>query len=127
MNVPENVAAGIRKTNDLFESELVAKQNVQAIDQIYTSNARILPPGAEMIGGRDQVKAFWKEAISGLGMQSVKLTTVDMEQLGDGVLEIGRADLSVTGGQTLAIKYVVLWKQEGGSWKIHVDIWNPNQ
>jgi len=127
MTVPENVAAAIRKTNDLFESELIAKQNIQAIDQIYTMNGRVLPPGAEMIGGREQIKEFWKQAISGLGMQSVKLTTVDAEQLGDGVMEIGRADLSVTGGQTLAIKYVVLWKQEAGSWKIHVDIWNPNQ
>ena len=127
MNVPENVAAGIRKTNDLFESELVAKQNAESIDQIYTMNARVLPPGAEMIGGREQVKAFWKQAIPGLGLRSVKLITVEMEQLGDGVLEIGRADLSLMGGQALTIKYVVLWKQEAGSWKIQVDIWNPNQ
>ena len=127
MNVPENVAAAIRQANEMFASELIGKQNIQAIDQLYTSNARVLPPGAEMIAGREQIKAFWQQAIQGLGMQSVKLTTVDLELLGDGVVEIGRGDLALTGGQTLALKYVVLWKQEAGRWKLHVDIWNPNQ
>jgi len=127
MNVPENVATAIHQANELFASELIAKRNIQAIDQIYTSNARVLPPGAEMIAGREQIKAFWKQAIEAFGMQSVKLTTVDLEPLGDGVVEIGRGDLGLAGGQTLALKYVVQWKQEAGRWKIHTDIWNPNQ
>ena len=127
MSVPENVAAGIRQSNELFESELVGKRNIQAIDQIYTKNARVLPPGAEMVTGRESAKGFWQAAIQGLGMKSVKLTTIDLEQVGDGVLEIGRADLSLEGGQTVVIKYVVQWKQEDGRWKIHTDIWNPNQ
>ncbi|MGH9786529.1 MAG: DUF4440 domain-containing protein, partial [Terriglobia bacterium] len=62
-----------------------------------------------------------------LGLKSVKLTTVDAESLGDSVVEIGRADLGLSGGQTLTVKYVVVWKQEAGQWKWHVDIWNPNQ
>jgi len=127
MKVPETVLTAMRQTNELFNSEVVAKRNISGLDQVYTGNARILPPGAEMIVGRDQIKAFWQQAIAGLGLKSVKLTTVEAESLGDSVLEIGRADLGLTGGQTLTVKYVVLWKQEAGQWKWHVDIWNPNQ
>ena len=44
------------------------------------------------------------------------------------IVEIGSAALTRsrrTGG--VAVKYVVHWKQEDGTWKWHVDIWNPNQ
>jgi len=117
----------MRQTNELFNSEVIAKQNIQALDQVYTANARMLPPGAEMIAGREPIKAFWQQAIAGLGLKSVKLTTVEAEALGDGVVEIGRAELSLAGGNTLTVKYVVQWKQEAGKWKWHTDIGNPNQ
>jgi len=127
MNVSQAVLAAMGKTNELFCSEVVGKQDISRLDQVYTTAARILPPGAEMIAGRDQIKSFWQQAIAGLGLKSVKLTTVDAEALGDGVVEIGRADLGLTGGQAVTVKYVVQWKQEAGQWKWHTDIWNPNQ
>ena len=36
-------------TNDLFNTQVVAKRNFEALDNVYTANARILPPGAQMI------------------------------------------------------------------------------
>jgi len=127
MNVPETVRAAMRTTNDLFNSQVIGKQDVNELDRVYTRNARILPPGAAMIEGREQVKAFWQGAIKALGLKSAKLTTVDAEALGDRVFEIGRADLLVGSVDTVTVKYVVQWKQEEGDWKWHVDIWNANQ
>ena len=46
---------------------------------------------------------------------------------GDSIVEVGRGDLVLGNGQTVAVKYVVLWKQEGGAWKWHTDIWNTNE
>jgi len=80
-----------------------------------------------MVEGREHIKSFWKQAIAAMGATSVKLTTVDAEAAGDSVVEVGRADLTVAGGQVVTVKYVVQWKQEDGTWKWHVDIWNPNQ
>lgn len=126
MNVSDQVLAAMRQTNEVFSTEVVSKQDVGALDRVYTAHARILPPGAEMVEGRDRIKVFWQQAIAGLGLKSAKLATVDTEALGDRVFEIGRADLTVAGGQTVAVKYVVQWKQEDGNWKWHVDIWNLN-
>ena len=125
--VPENVIAAMRRTNELFNAEVIAKQNLGAVDRVYTTDARVLPPGAPMIEGREQIKMFWRQAIDGLGLTSVKLTTVHVEPAGDGVVEIGRADLGVAGGQVVTVKYVVHWQQEDGAWKWNIDIWNPNQ
>ena len=127
MSVPDSILAAMRRTNELFDSEVLKKGNFDALDRIYTADARILPPGAPMTEGRAQIKEFWKSAIASLGATSAKLATVRAEQAGDTIVEIGSADLTVAGGQSVAVKYVVQWKQEDGAWKWHVDIWNLNQ
>jgi ketosteroid isomerase-like protein len=124
--VPDATLAAMRATNELFQTEVVGKQNLEALDRVYTENARILPPGAPMIEGREPIKAFWKQAIAGMGATAAKLSTVVAESAGDSVVEIGKADLTVTGGQ-VTVKYVVQWKQEGGAWKWNLDIWNLNE
>jgi ketosteroid isomerase-like protein len=124
--VPDTVIAAMRRTNELFDAEVISKQNLDALDRVYTAHARVLPPGAPMIEGREQIKDFWRHAIAGMGLTSVKLKIVQVEPAGDGVIEIGRADLSVAGGQVVTVKYVVCWKQEDGEWKWNIDIWNVN-
>ena len=45
MAVPDAVLAAMRRTNELFTTEVSVKRNIQALDQIYTTDAAILPPG----------------------------------------------------------------------------------
>jgi ketosteroid isomerase-like protein len=46
---------------------------------------------------------------------------------GDTALEVETYALIGEGGKTLDTgKYVVVWKRQGGQWKIHRDIWNTN-
>jgi ketosteroid isomerase-like protein len=127
MPLPDAVLAAMRQTNDLFTSEVGAKRNIEALDRVYTADARILPPGAPMIEGRSQIKSFWTQAIAGLDIKSVTLATVQAEAAGENVIEIGRAELTTKAGQTVVAKYVVHWKQEDGAWKWHTDIWNMNE
>jgi len=126
----DEIKAAMARTNDLFNTEVVGKRNVAALDDVYTANARILPPGAPMVSGRESIKKFWSDMIQTANAKSVVLTSVDVMPAGDGVVEIGRATLTVEPpDQALAqmeVKYVVYWQQEAGRWKWHVDIWNPN-
>lgn len=127
IKVPESVLAAMRRTNELFDKEVIVNGDLDALDRVYTVNARLLPPGAPMIEGREQIKAFWSNAITGMGVMSVSLTTVEAQEAGDGVIEIGRAELTVANGQRVTVKYIVHWKQEDGAWKWNLDIWNQNQ
>src|SRR5258708_1472421 len=115
----------MKATNAIFTEEVVKKGNYGALAHVYTKTARILPPGGDMVIGRDAIIAFWSSAIPGMGVTGGSLTTVEAMEAGDGIVEIGRAEL-VTGGGAVTVKYVVYWKQEDGVWKWHVDIWNPN-
>ena len=117
-------APEFRETNRVFEEEVVAKLNFDALDRVYTRDARILPPGAEMIQGREKIKAFWPQAMAALNATAITLRTVELEHLGDTAVEIGRAAVTIPAGR-VEMKYVVVWKLEDGLWKWHIDIWNP--
>jgi hypothetical protein len=67
------------------------------------------------------------QAVTGLDVKAASLTIVSAEAAGESVVDIGVAELTLGGGQTVAIKYVVHWKFDGGFWKWHTDIWNMNQ
>lgn len=115
----------IQQTNRVFEGA-AANRNIEDLDRVYTANARILPPGAEMISGRENIKSFWRGAIENMNIVSVTLETVDFELLGDTGVEIGRATRYPKDAPEVSMKYVIIWKRESGAWKWHVDIWNPN-
>jgi ketosteroid isomerase-like protein len=126
----DEIKSGMAKTNELFNAEVFGKRNFNALDQIYTADARILPPGAPLITGRDNIRKFWSDLIIGANAKSAVLTSVDVMPNGDDALEIGTAVLTIAPpGQAdvqMEVKYVVFWRQEDGAWKWHVDIWNSN-
>jgi ketosteroid isomerase-like protein len=126
MPVSDSIQAEMQKVNALFGEVVVKGRNFAALDQIYTVDARILPPGADLIEGREKIKDFLKGAVAGMGVQDVKLVIVDAHPAGDSVIEVGRAQLFLAEGKSVEVKYVVEWKQIGGAWKWHTDIWNMN-
>jgi len=83
-----------------------------------------------MVAGRAAIQKFWSEMVQSVNAKSAVLVSVDVMPAGDGVVEIGKATLTVEpAGQPQAqveVKYVVYWRQENARWKWHVDIWNPN-
>ena len=122
----DDIPQEFQSVNRLFE-EFIAKGEFAKLDEVYTKEARILPPGADMVTGLANVQDFWKAAVSALSLKSLTLRTVELDILGDTAIEIGRADL-VTEHATppsVTVKYVVVWKQEVGGWRWDIDIWNP--
>lgn len=116
----------VARNNRAFEAA-VAARDMEALAATYTADARILPPGGEMIAGRDNIRQFWQGAIAALNVASVTLETISFEASGDTGYEVGRAALHFAGGTpSTHAKYVVVWKREDGAWKWHVDIWNAN-
>ena len=124
------IKARMAATNGLFNTEVFGRRNFDALDRIYTANARILPPGTPMVSGRESIKQFWKDLVIGAHATSAMLSSLDVMDAGDGMVEIGRAVLTVAPPDQpvaeMEVKYVVFWREEDGDWKWHVDIWNSN-
>jgi ketosteroid isomerase-like protein len=126
----DQVKAAMAETNTLFNVEVFGNRNFAALDHIYTGDARILPPGAPMIAGREAIRKFWSDLVHALNAKSAVLVSDDVMPAGDDLVEIGHATLAIQPeGQApsqIEVKYVVYWRQEDHRWKWHVDIWNSN-
>ncbi len=62
-----------------------------------------------------------------MGIVAAQLESTHVEMMGDGVMEIGTAVLTLSNGPHATAKYVVQWKQEDGRWKWNTDIWNTSE
>ena len=104
------------------------KGDAAAVAAMYAEDAVVLPPGADMIRGRDAIRAFWAHMAE--QAQDAKLSTVDVKPLGpDAAREIGTFSLRTKGQQPQEVsgKYVVVWQKAGNDWKLATDIWNGNK
>jgi ketosteroid isomerase-like protein len=98
----------IQATNRVFEEEVIGRRDFGALERVYTRNARLLPPGAPTVTGRDAVADFWRGAVAAMNVQSLRLHTLSLDVFGDQAQEVGRAELAVEGGGApMALKYVV--------------------
>ena len=119
--------ATIEKLNDAWTAAF-NKGDAAAVAAMYTEDAYVLPPGAEMVKGRTGIEAFWRQAAQQMG--DAKLTTLDVLPLGrSAAREIGTVTLKTKSQppQEIVGKYAVVWRKVGGKWKLATDIWNTNK
>lgn len=120
----KDMKATIMAENEKFMNTFA--KNVANMSSHYTSDATLMPPSSEPIQGSAAISAYWKGGQES-GVKRAKLETVEAEMAGSQVIETGRYTLYGANDVKLdAGKYVVIWKQEGGQWKLHRDIWNTN-
>ena len=124
----DEIRLAMAATNELFNREVFGKRNFSALNEIYTTNAYILPPGGPMVSGQPGITEFWSNLVQSVNATSAVLRSIEVMPAGDGVVEIGQATLAIQpegqDASELVVKYVVYWRQEDGKWKWHVDIWN---
>jgi uncharacterized protein (TIGR02246 family) len=119
--------ATIVKLNDAWAAAF-NKGDASAVAAMYTEDAFVLPPGAEMVKGRAAIEAFWRQAAQQMG--DAKFTTVDVLALGPrAAREIGTVSLKSKSQppQEITAKYAVVWRKVGGKWKLATDIWNTSK
>jgi ketosteroid isomerase-like protein len=121
-----NTRSSIEATNKKI-CAYIPQGDAAGIAALYSNSARLLPPDTEMIEGRPAIQAFW-QAMLDSGVTGASFETVDVEEAGSNLArEVGTVTVQVQQGtETVTVrgKYVVIWKQEDGVWKLDVDIWN---
>lgn len=109
--------------------EAFNKGDAAAVANMYAVDARVLPPNSAMVEGRANIQKFWQGAMTA-GLKMVSLDAVKVEAQGNIAVEVGRyvATAPGAGGATTTDKgkYVVVWKRQGGTWKLAVDTYNSD-
>ncbi len=99
--------------------------DADAISQIYTDDPQLLVPEAPIIKGRQAIRDVWARIVAP-GGNTVRVITLELEEIGAWAYEVGTFEVTAPSGNVLnAGKYIVIWKQQSnGNWKIHRDIFN---
>ncbi len=126
MTQSTSARSGIDRTNRAFE-ESFRKGDSAGLASAYSKDGWALPPNSEIVKGREGLSQLWQGALD-MGVATVTLETVELEEHGDTAWEVGRANLMDKDGNVLdEAKFIVIWKKEGGAWKWHRDIWNSSR
>jgi uncharacterized protein (TIGR02246 family) len=115
----------VRASNDLF-CDALKRGAPEEMAEMYTPDGQLMPPGGDFVRGHEAIEDFWRGVLD-TGVEGLKLHSVELEVLADTAVEAGRYDLLGPGGTRLDEgKYLVVWKEVRGTWKLHRDIWNSN-
>jgi ketosteroid isomerase-like protein len=93
---------------------------------LYSEDAQLLPPDAEVVAGRAAIQEFIGRTYQP-GGEPLEIATVETLMFGDyawrqGSYRLGGED----GGPPATGKFIELWKKVGGQWQLHREIWNAD-
>ena len=99
-----------------------------AIAAMYAETAKMLPPDATEVAGREAIQKLWQSWLDD-GLKDLTLESTEVEASGDLAYEIGDFSLQVPAeNDTMATatgNYLVVWKRAAdGDWQLQVDTWN---
>jgi ketosteroid isomerase-like protein len=121
----DSVKAQIAGSNAVF-GDCFGKNDSTSFVNCYTENGCINPPGMPQMCGRAAIGAFFSEGVK-MGMRQIKITIGEVLGGKDGVTETGKYEVFGDGGVSFEKgKYMVMWIEENGKWKMHRDVWNSD-
>jgi uncharacterized protein (TIGR02246 family) len=119
------VHVAIQAANERF-MRAFAQADAAGLASLYTEDGQLLPPGGAAAHGWQTIRAFW-QAVMDSGISAAQLEVAEVEDHGDTAIEVSRYTLLGADERVLDRgKYIVIWKQERGQWKLHRDIFNSN-
>ncbi len=119
----------IRKTNERWLA-LIRNHDAAAVSKLYASDGAMMAPGAPIAQGQRPLEKAWGGLMKtpGFGL-TFKADQIVVASGGDMALDRGTYLLSLAGpnGPTKDIgKYVVVWRNIDGQWKVAADIFNSD-
>jgi uncharacterized protein (TIGR02246 family) len=106
------------------------KDPLEAVESL-TDDAIVLPPGGDMVSGKDAIRSFYKRAFEDKAF-AVNREPESVALVGDMAYTVGKYRAERTGPDGKKVsengKYVLVWKkQPDKTWKVAVDIWNTSK
>ena len=119
-------SAAIHELARRFSAAYV-RGDASAMAELYTSDAVLFPEQSAPITGHEAIRRYWTpdsgQRITRHLITPAKITVDGRHAYDHGVFEIAGERDGASWGPFRG-KYVVVWRREGGSWRMHLDIWN---
>ncbi len=121
---PKDVTTEIQKANEVF-MKTFKSGDAEAMANLYTNEGVLYPPNSPALRGSENIEAFWEGTFTG-GITNAKLETVSALAYGDIAIEEGNVSIYIEDQVVGEEKYIVVWHNENGQWKLHQDMFNSN-
>lgn len=97
-----------------------------SLAQLYTEDGQLFPANNNVVEGHQAIEHFWR-GLMDLGIHAVKLKTMEVEGSGSTIHEVGQYTIHSQDGQIVDFgKYIVIWKQQQGTWQLYRHIWTTS-
>jgi uncharacterized protein (TIGR02246 family) len=117
--VEEAAKEAAEKWNEAFN-----EGDVEALTELYTEDAVILPPTETVVEGTDDIEEFWEDVIK-QGISDHEIDIVDVEEEGDLAIVSGRwSAKDAEDNQHQGSVVNVLERQDDDTWRSKLHIWN---
>lgn len=114
----------IEETNKIFSTALVNGDSA-SIAHLFHSQTVIYPANMPSMNSGSEMGSV-SILIPAMGIKSMEIKSADIFGNADMVIETGTYVLSDGKKQVDSGRYLVVWKEEDGRWKIYRDIWNSD-
>jgi uncharacterized protein (TIGR02246 family) len=102
-----------------------------AVAALHASDARVMPPGVDMLEGREAIQQHFSERFAMTSPSNFQITSTESRQLGDAHLDFGTYSMNATipGGQELSVTgdYMALIEERDGEWLITLQTFNEDE
>ena len=118
--------ATVQKLADQFAEAF--KNAASGMGEMYTEDAILVPPQADIRMGRRDIQAFWTQQAK--RTEALSITVLDVKPLGpEAARAVVRSELTTKGPQPqpLTGRNVVVLQKVGPDWKLATHIWNYSQ
>ena len=103
----------------------VEKSDAALIASVYAPDARMFPPGSDVLTG-PAIERYWQGVLDA-GITSATMRTVSVDEHGDAAVEEGRYEMRIGEQVVDEGTYVVVHhRQPDGGWRFHRDIFNSS-
>lgn len=114
------------RNREFTNAHVVGSLDSAAMVNIFTSDARILPPNADPVIGSPAIEALTALYMT-MGITEFREETTVFYGNQEMLVDEGTYVFAYNGGRkTERGKYVNIWRKEGGEWKIYSNMWNSN-
>jgi uncharacterized protein (TIGR02246 family) len=100
--------------------------DAEGIAALMTEDAVVMPPNAPSVEGRSAIKAFYREHFANRVVPA-KTDERELIVFGEITYRHGVYALELPNGGTEYGKFVELWKNDNGQWRLHRSIWSSNE
>ncbi|KVH08742.1 nuclear transport factor 2 family protein [Burkholderia sp. AU18528] len=106
-------------------ADAFARGDYDAIGRLYTDDGALLPPGGDKVTGRRAITEYFTNGYAGSKPGTVSFDNYEFYGNDQAVTEVSDVEVrNHDGVLKIRAKQTLVFLKQGGTWKLHRDMWN---